>query len=63
MGKSKVLRFSLNWEREHLRLKLGSKEIEEVSEFKCLGYFVSADGLGMGKSHGRGGWLVEERIN
>ena len=44
VGKSKVLRFNLNGEQEPLRMRLGSKEIEEVSESKYLEPFLSVDG-------------------
>ena len=34
LGKSKLIKFYLNSERNPLRMKTGSKELDEVSEFK-----------------------------
>ena len=38
--KCKILKFSLSWGWEHLRVRLGSEELEEVTEFKFEEFLV-----------------------
>ena len=47
MGKSEVLKFRSSGEQEPLRVRLGSEEVEETTEFKCLESMASVNG-GMG---------------
>ena len=44
MAKNKIVRFNFRCEQELLRVRVGSVELKEVTNFKYLGSFVSAYG-------------------
>ena len=63
VGKSKVVKFILSGEQEHIRVRLGSEEVEDVSEFKYLRSMLSVDGGQDQLKHrlGEGCWFEEKR--
>ena len=64
-GKSKIMRISVSGERKPLGVRLGSEELEELTGFKHMEYFVLRvvlftqvwEGT---ESNGRVDWLMEK---